>query len=144
MVDNLNYIKDLGFRSRKALESGSPETFGRSLLPKPRFERPVLLLSMSGSSATVNGRPLWNVATPCRSRFESHEVSQPLLASSGWPSPNGTWHEKLTEKRCRMSNAERPRSAAGQAVIRLADRRGAAPATMNRYFDGEVSHRADS
>ena len=72
---------------------------------------------MSGSSATVNGRPLWNVATPCRSRFESHAVSQPLLASSGWPSPNGTWHEKLTEKRCRMSNAERPRSAAGSRLF---------------------------
>ena len=28
-----------------------PLTFGRSLLPNPRFERPVLLLSISGSSA---------------------------------------------------------------------------------------------
>ena len=39
---------------------GSPVTLGRSLHSKPRFERPVLLTSMVGSTATVNGRPLQN------------------------------------------------------------------------------------
>jgi D-glycero-alpha-D-manno-heptose-7-phosphate kinase len=28
MIDGLNYVKDLGFRSKKALETGAPEVFG--------------------------------------------------------------------------------------------------------------------
>jgi D-glycero-alpha-D-manno-heptose-7-phosphate kinase len=28
MIENLNYVKDLGFRSKKALEHGTPEVFG--------------------------------------------------------------------------------------------------------------------
>src|ERR1022692_1269457 len=44
--------------------AGLRSTFGRSLAPKPSVDWPVLLLSTSGSSATVNGRPVWNVQTP--------------------------------------------------------------------------------
>ena len=42
----------------RIVQPALPATFGRSFAPKPSDERPVLLLSTSGSSATVNGRPL--------------------------------------------------------------------------------------
>src|ERR1041384_8703699 len=38
--------------------SGLPTRFGRSFAPKPRIDLPVPLLSMSESSATVNGLPV--------------------------------------------------------------------------------------
>src|SRR5437588_1422179 len=49
---------------------GGPVIFGRSLAPKPRIDLPVPLLSMSGSKATVNGRPDCSVTIP--------RVCQPL------------------------------------------------------------------
>ena len=58
---------------------GLPVTFGRSLAPKPSCEMPVLELSLSGSSATVKGRPVWNVRTP--------KLCQP--PSQRWPLKNG-------------------------------------------------------
>ncbi len=48
----LNHCAVVGFES-----SGLPTRFGRSFAPKPRIDRPVPLLSISESSATVNGLP---------------------------------------------------------------------------------------
>src|ERR1035438_3677893 len=44
--------------------AGLRRMLGRSLAPKPSDEMPVLLLSWSESSATVNGRPGWKVQMP--------------------------------------------------------------------------------
>ena len=44
--------------------AGDFTTFGRSFAPNPSTLRPVLLLSISDKSATVNGRPVWNDQTP--------------------------------------------------------------------------------
>ena len=47
----LNHVGSPGWHRRLAGDVGP------IVVPEARFDRPVLLLSMSGSSATVNGRP---------------------------------------------------------------------------------------
>src|SRR5688572_27577875 len=55
---------------------GSPLTFGRSLKPNPRFDRPVLLASMSGCTATVKGRPLFALPTTCTCQSFTHALPE--------------------------------------------------------------------
>src|SRR5262245_64944306 len=101
---------------RSALGSerlGSPETFGRSLNPTPRFDRPDRLLSISGKSATVKGRPDCTVRTLWTSQLASADESHPRLERKRPPLPNGRSYEALIENRDRTSKADRPRSAAG-------------------------------
>src|ERR1043166_1490171 len=69
----LNHSDVVGFDN-----SGLLATFGRSFAPKPRIDLPVPLLSSSGSSATVNGRPVCNCTMP--------KVSQPLITFPARPS----------------------------------------------------------
>src|SRR5260221_7703780 len=94
-----------------SLTLGFPDRFGRSFAPNPSDERPVLLLSFSGRSATVNGRPLCIATIPLT-------VQPPSAASSASPRPraNGTSYEKLTESLCRTSKLDRPHSASRLAL----------------------------
>ena len=71
LVALLDKLEVLALDNREQLTVGRthaqpalPTTFGRSLAPKPSVDRPVLLLSMSESSATVNGRPLCKLSIP--------------------------------------------------------------------------------
>src|SRR5690349_1855192 len=84
----LNHCAVVWFES-----SGFPTTFGRSFAPKPRIERPVPLLSISGSSATVNGRPDCTVIMPDVSHPLSTVDSKPLPARYCRPLPNGNAYE---------------------------------------------------
>jgi hypothetical protein len=68
---------------------GSPTTFGRSFAPKPSVERPVPLLSMSESRATVNGLPVWSVTMPKVCQPLKIVESQPRSARCARPLPNG-------------------------------------------------------
>src|SRR5260370_37043688 len=82
---------------------GSPTRLGRSFAPKPSDDRPVLLLSKSGSRATVNGRPVCNVRTPVTSQFASRSEAQPCVANRLLPVPNGMSQVNPNERPSRES-----------------------------------------
>src|SRR5687767_1058517 len=71
------------------LRCGSPTRLGRSLAPNPRIERPVPLLSISESKATVNGRPDCHVITPKLCHPLKSVEAHPLSAKNRLPSPKG-------------------------------------------------------
>src|SRR5215210_9517040 len=80
----LNHCSVVEFES-----SGFPIRLGRSLAPKPRIDRPVPLLSISESSATVNGRPDCSATMPNVSHPLKTVESQPSSATYSRPFPNG-------------------------------------------------------
>src|SRR3954468_3451684 len=95
---------------------GLPVTFGRSLYPNPRFDRPVLLLSISGSSITVNGRPLCAAATTSPSVLRNILLMIPSPPRN-WPGSNGNGRVSAAVNRWRTSKDDGPRSAAGSRLF---------------------------
>src|SRR5262249_10762346 len=85
--------------------------FGRWFAPKPRLSNPVLALSITDSSATVNGLPVCRVTTPNVCQPLTIVDNKPRSASSARPFPNGSSYPYPSEKRLRTSKFDSPRSA---------------------------------